>query len=110
MSAPSIVIVQGRVPLHEWQARLAPHAVVSRELDRASWLVRDGRTWCIDASGPVEVAGVSNVTDQNAESTLEALKKYGIDLCEHLRMIDSFESCEHHLTLPRIEAMISLDV
>lgn len=58
MSAPSIVIVQGRVPLHEWQARLAPHAVVSRELDRASWLVRDGRTWCIDASGPVEVAGV----------------------------------------------------
>ncbi|MDZ4828800.1 MAG: ATP-dependent chaperone ClpB [Phycisphaerae bacterium] len=27
-------------------------------------------------------SGVTNVTDQNAESNLEALKKYGIDLCE----------------------------
>ncbi|MBL9147964.1 MAG: ATP-dependent chaperone ClpB [Phycisphaerae bacterium] len=29
-----------------------------------------------------KASGVSNVTDQNAESNLEALKKYGIDLCE----------------------------
>ncbi len=29
-----------------------------------------------------KASGVSNVTDPNAESNLEALKKYGIDLCE----------------------------
>jgi ATP-dependent Clp protease ATP-binding subunit ClpB len=29
-----------------------------------------------------KASGVSNVNDQNAESNLEALKKYGIDLCE----------------------------
>jgi ATP-dependent Clp protease ATP-binding subunit ClpB len=29
-----------------------------------------------------KASGVSNITDQNAESTLEALKKYGIDLNE----------------------------
>jgi ATP-dependent Clp protease ATP-binding subunit ClpB len=29
-----------------------------------------------------KASGVTNVTDPNAESTLEALKKYGIDLCE----------------------------
>ncbi len=29
-----------------------------------------------------KASGVTNVTDQNAESNLEALKKYGIDLCE----------------------------
>jgi hypothetical protein len=38
------------------------------------------------------------------------LVQYGIDLCEHLRMIDSSESREHHLTFPCIESMISLDV
>ena len=51
----AIVVVQGSQPLALWQERLAPHRVVQRELDRCGWILRGGETWCIDASGRVQV-------------------------------------------------------
>lgn len=58
MGSGSIVVVQGSQALTTWEARLAPHPVIERDLDRCGWVLRKGETWCVDGSGSVRVAAV----------------------------------------------------
>jgi ATP-dependent Clp protease ATP-binding subunit ClpB len=59
---------------------LAEVKTPAKEVLSAAGIDRKGVLAAIEAIR--KASGVSSVNDQNAESNLEALKKYGIDLCE----------------------------